>query len=311
MDADRPEKKTIRKLWVATIKESIESDWGGPEPLYLTLSGAGGRDIESLTRRGILKRNEVGNIAEEDLEKVVAVESSPDAVLILQKKFPGLKIWQHPVHNLVRSTNPIRWPEGKEERYCRARVINLDLNQPLSSMQASGQICFPVLQWIEKLAQIHAISPPLPTWDLFLTLHGQIGWDENTSRMVRDFLRENFQVSTEFASACRALLGDELYNKIDSQDEIDFRASHPEEQQKLLMCFVPKKIAQLVVIQGWLVTTARNIRYGGGAHAPMVTWLITFTWDLRVSSTPNAVYSECLRSILAKSGYIEENGSLS
>jgi len=310
MDAERPEKKTIRNLWLAAIKKTNE-EIRGEEPLYITLSGAGGRDIEGLTRRGIIRRNKVGGIVEDDLEKVVAVESSPDAVLSLQRKFPGLKILEQAFQNLVRSTSPTNWPQGKDEKYCRARIVNLDLNQSLTATEVSGQICFPVLQWIEKLAQIHAVSPPLPSWNLFLTLHAQIDWDGNASYMVRDFLRENFQTSGEFASACRTLLGDELFGRIKSQSEVDFRACDQVEQQKVLMCFVPKKIAQLVVRQGWRVTTARNIRYGGGARAPMVTWLLSFTWDTRVSSTPNAVYVDSLSSVLSKSGYIEESGHLS
>jgi hypothetical protein len=310
MDEDRPEKKTIRKLWIQRIKESSREETQGPFPLYLTLSGSGGRDIELLSRRGIIGRSEVGGIATRDLEKVVAVESNSQAVLILQKKFPGLKILEYPFHNLVRSTNPVRWPQGQDEKYCSAHIVNLDLNQPLVSEEVAGQTIFPILQWIGKLAQIHAVSQRR-VWHLFLTLHAQISWPAGANNVVKDFLRENFQMQSEFATASQLLMGDELYGKIASSDNLNFSQLCQSDQQKVLMTFVPKKIAKLVVDQGWLVITQRNIRYGGAGHAPMVTWIMRFIWDTRVSSTPQAVYTECLKSVLAKCGYIEENGHLS
>ncbi len=76
------------------------------------------------------------------------------------------------------------------------------------------------------------------------------------------------------------------------------------------MAFVPKRIADLVRTQGWRVETVHNIAYGGSGHASMVTWVLRFHWDLRVTSTPDAVYRDSVRSVLSAPGLIAENGTL-
>jgi hypothetical protein len=295
---------------VRLVKKSSGQSWTRRFPLYLTLSGAGGRDIELMIQRRIIRQSEVGGIALEDMDKVVAVESHPDSVLALQKQFPGLKILQVPFHNLIRSTNPLRWPQGEDEKCCRAHVINLDLNEPLQSAETGGHITFPILQWIQKLAQIHAASPHTD-WYLCLTLHGEIPWSREVGQDVQSFLAENCRLEPMFAKECQKLLGNDLFRRILESHDVALDQLEQASQQKVLMAFVPKKISQLVLVQGWRVITSRNIRYGGGRRAPIVSWIFNFNWDTRVSSTPNIVYLECLKSVLAKRGYIAENGHLS
>src|SRR2546426_6631576 len=110
MDAERPEKTAIRTLW-ADAAEACHSRYPDAAPLYLTLSGAHGRDIELMAERGIFQRTEVGGVVAEDAAKICAVESSLEAVLTLRKKFPGLRVRHQPIQDLLRSTSPVIWPE--------------------------------------------------------------------------------------------------------------------------------------------------------------------------------------------------------
>ncbi len=63
--------------------------------------------------------------------------------------------------------------------------------------------------------------------------------------------------------------------------------------------------------QNWKVKTLWNLRYGGNARqSPMVTWILSFIWDPRAASTPEAVYRDSLREILASAGHIEDDGKI-
>jgi hypothetical protein len=186
-----------------------------------------------------------------------------------------------------------------------------------ASEEASGTV-FPVFSWVRKVSQLHAAKKPQLDWCLLLTLNGalvysqsdgSVTWSEIISREMQAFLAENFRLSPQFAASCQVLLGDALQAKIQSDDPLDFSLLSLEEQQKLLMVFVPKKISRLVHDQNWQVRTAWNLRYGGTSNAaPMVTWIMSFIWDARASSTPEAVYNDSLQAILASAGYIAEDG---
>ena len=129
---------------------------------------------------------------------------------------------------------------------------------------------------------------------------------------VTGFLAENCETEPNFSAACRGLLGNALFDRIMTREDIDLIALPRNEQQTVLMAFVPKKIAQLVHEQGWRVVTTRNLRYGAtGAHAPIVSWIIEFHWDARASKTPAAVYRAALRAILSGVGQIAEDGTIS
>lgn len=84
MNEGRPEKAIVRSLWLEKVRSYRITYPADTVPLYLTLSGAEGRDIELLAAEGIIRRTEVGAIVEDDQQLVVAIESNTAAVLRLQ-----------------------------------------------------------------------------------------------------------------------------------------------------------------------------------------------------------------------------------
>jgi hypothetical protein len=309
MDDERPEKRAVRELWV---EEAVQSEIRFPEdeePLYLTLCGAHGRDISELIDRGLVTLTETNSISNEDKFKIIAVESSPLAVLELQRRYPGLKILETNFQNIIRGPDPFTWPNREEESYCRARVINLDLNSSLAARVREGEVFFPILAWIAKLGRLHA-TPPRRDWSLCLTLHGQIEWSTEVCIFVQRFLAENFTREERFAAACKHVLGQDLCGRISQDPVLDFSGLSREAQQQLLMTFVPKLITQLVLNQGWLVDTERNLRYGAPGHAPMVTWVVRFQWSAAALETPDQSYRVALAGILRSAGSIGVDGSI-
>jgi hypothetical protein len=309
MGDDRPEKRVIRSIWLDVVVQFSEAYNNDSVPLYLTLSGAEGRDIQLLAEQELIQLTETGAVAAVHRHRVVAVEQNTQAAAELQVRFPGLKIIDYPFQNLLRSESPFRWPNGEDEQFCCARVINLDLNQPLSATDEGGNATFPIIRWIEKLGEIHR-SRRLD-WCLCFTLHGEINWSLDVSSAVQDFLAENFEAEPEFGASCRDLLGDDLFEDMVATRAVDLARLSVEQQQHILMIFVPKKIAKLLCHQGWRVETQRNLRYGGDARAPMVTWVMTFTYDARAARRPLSLYRASLRLALSGAGKIEEDGSIS
>jgi hypothetical protein len=149
-------------------------------------------------------------------------------------------------------------------------------------------------------------------WSLLFTLHGEANWDSSETAAVAAFLKENFDREPAFASDARDLVGNEIFQAIVEGTVGSASTLAVFDQQELLMLYVPKKIAQIAHERGWRVETARNLRYGGSRQrAPMVTWIIDFKWDRRISSHPDAIYRDSLRLVLAKVGYIAEDGTIS
>ena len=175
----------MRRLWADCVGDALDSN--GEEPAYLTLCGAKGLDIEALVRQGHLHRYPTNPaIRQEDLDKVVAVESRSNAVYELKSRFPGLRIVDRDFSSFVHSESMMAWPTGEHKVFCRARVVNLDLNSPLQIEFREGQLVFPQLVWVEKLARIHAHSPHLD-WTLCLTLAAQIEWEVDLEERVSSF----------------------------------------------------------------------------------------------------------------------------
>lgn len=314
MNQERAEKLTIRSLWLEEVKSIAEQYPDSEVPWYLTLSGAEGRDIELLIEKGLISLTEVGSIDEKDQHKVVAVENSNKAVLQLQKKFVGLKIKEVQFRDLIRGEGMLRWPQGEDEKYCRAHIVNLDLNSSLKGISDNGDVKFPILDWIRKLCQLH-IESPRNDWTLCLTLHGKVAWrkkvKEEVNRWMRQFLLENLRREPDFARSCKEFFEEALYKQISDCNELDFTALDRQDQQKVIMVMVPKIIAELVHSQGWSVSTERNLRYGGeGKHAPMVTWIVKFTWRGEATATPDARYKSALRDIFSGAGVVTERGKI-
>ena len=306
MGANRKEKAWIRSLWARAAV-----DYGtrfADDLLYLSLCGGDARDLELLVQRRVIELTETGAIAPTSAHRVAAVECDLTAVGALLRKFLGLKVYDRPFQSLVRGESQIRYPDGNDAEFCRARIINLDLNAPLQSVEGD-EITFPILVWIEKLGDMHR-HRPRKDWCLCLTLHGEIHWKSDTCSMVQDFLAENFRSSEMFANTSEALLGEVLYEWICADVRLNFSTLSRDDQQKILMIFVPKKILQMTQSQGWKISTATNCRYGRRGHAPMVSWIIHFQHDRRATTTPRALYVEDLDEILAGAGRVNSRGEV-
>jgi hypothetical protein len=262
-----------------------------------------------MIQSGLIIQTEVGSIAEDDVDKVVAVEQDNSAIASLNRILPGLRIKEVQFRNLVRSEGPFSWPEGEDIRFCRALVVNLDLNQPLSAQLEGQDIIFPVLAWVKKICMLHG-RHPRKDWTLCLTLHGEISWPERVNQWINSFLRENINREPEFATGCQRLLGPDLYSLATQLDAPDYSQVCRTEQQALIMVFVPKLLAHLVHNDGWRTETRWNLRYGESGEAPMVTWVIRFVWDEHGTSTPDALYRAALRGIFEKTGHINQNGDI-
>ena len=310
MNEERAEKLTIRSLWLEEVKSVAEQYPDSEVPWYLTLSGAEGRDIELLIDEGLISLTEVGSIDEKDQHKVVAVENNNASVLQLQRKFVGLSIRQVAFQDFIKGNEIFSWPKREEEKYCRAHIVNLDLNYPLEGMPDNGGVKFPVLDWIRKLCHIHAKSPR-NDWTLCLTLHGEVVWPEEVNKWTKRCLAENLRREPNFARSCKEFFEETLYEQISDCNGLDFTALDRQDQQKVIMVMVPKIITRLVHSDGWSVSTERNLRYGGdGKRAPMVTWIVKFTWRGEATATPDALYKSALRDIFSGAGVVTEQGNI-
>ena len=308
MEADRPEKATVRGLWVDEVQRLDDSE--SDVPLYLTMPGARGGDIQALIDAGVIDRTETVAIAEPGKIKLVAVESSPQAVVELQGKFPGLKILQEPIESLLHSEKLTSWPEGEHKRFFRARVVNWDMQCELDASLKQGQLSFPILALVRKLAILH--SEPALDWTLCLTLNGGISWDAKREEKACQFLATNFARDEAFAQQARETLGDAIFDAIAS-DPTSARVGELSiaDQQHVLMVLVPKKIAFDAHTHGWRVDTVENLRYGGSdKRAPMVTWVLRFIWDDRATTQADEVYRDSLARVLARRGHISHTGQL-
>lgn len=285
MEAGRPEKATVRAIWCDLVAEQIGHD-PSLSPVYVTLCGSEGKDIELLIEKGLVHRTEVGAIAPEHVGRVVAIESRLQAILRIKKKFPGLRVIEQPIQNLVAGMDLTHWPSQTYEKVCRGLIINLDLNGSLRAQEHAGQMVFPVIRWAEKIARVHTQEPRFDWW-LCLTLNATIDWTAAVIQAVQAFLSENFALSVEFGHEVRSHLGDEVFQLLNCGQPFDLAGLPADRRQRILMTLVPKRLASDVVAQGWRLETSRNLRYGGdGTAAPMVTWVFRFCRDHRASATP-------------------------
>jgi hypothetical protein len=310
---ERPEKETMRELWASAVMEAIEagSDGNG-SPLYLSLCGAKGLDILKLVERGIISRTETGAIAEEDLGKLYAIESNRSAALTLQDEFGGLEVLENSIENILQMPSDLTVPGKKLRKVLRSKVINLDLNSCLAAELKQNQLQFPVIKMVEKLSRLHAEAPHVD-WTLCLTLHAALKFHDGAFTRIAAYLAENFSKAAEYAEASSKLLGGDLYEMLSDgscEDETAKELS-AEKIQALMMALIPKRIISDTHRHGWKVSTRRNLRYGaGGAHAPMVSWILDFEWDGRSSSSPDSLYSESLNNALNGVAEIDSAGQL-
>ena len=306
MEEDRVEKRVVRRLWLTELQRYAGRYREDCHPLLLTLPGRLGREIDMLIENDLLDVTETGAIDGHHAGRAIAVEHDGLAVSELQGRFPGLKILERPFHNLLRGDGLFTWPSRGERQYCRARVVNLDLNRPL--MGGEGELGhFPILVWIEKLLQLHT-DPEQLHWTLCLTLQGETPWRGEHGLFVQRFMRNNLGLDEGFRDRVDEALSCSLVEVLRGELPIDFSGLPVADQQRLLMVFVPKRIAQAAHGRGWRIITRKNLRYGGGGRAPMVTWVIEFVPEARLVARADEGYREALRNIFMCFGQINGEG---
>jgi hypothetical protein len=309
MADNRPEKQTMRQLWVERVAQAPPRE--RKEPLYLTLAGAEGRDVLALIDAGLIKVSEIGAILDEDADKIVAIEDDEEAFLQLKRTIEGLDARKDRIENLLRNDSPFNWPQGEEREIFRARVVNFDFDRALVVQVRNGQLAFPQLSWVAKVAEIHGHAPPLD-WCLMLTFQGQIQWPVEVEDAVKKLLADNFERTQEFSERVETLLGADAVSAI-SEASADLKFSNLDDQiqQCLLMTLVPKKIIEMTSGSGWCIKTQHNVRYGGkDARAPMVSFVFDFRWDKRGTTEPGVVYRECLLGAVAELTEIDLDGNI-
>ena len=305
----RPEKAVIRELWLEEAKAYSVRYPEDTNPLFLTLPGPGAHDVRLLIDQGLLELTESGAVVEKHQFRVVCIERDGEAVAELVRQFPGMKIIERSVQDLLKWQTLLEWPAGRERRIFRARVVNLDLNDALVTRHVGEVQVFPVFQMIQKLLELHANPQPLQ-WTLCLTLHGGIPWVGSEAEQAQAFMRENLDRDTEFRNRATGALTKAFVDRLVATNTIDFSQLDREEQQRFLMVFVPKKIAQVVQNLGWQLVTKHNVRYGTAPNAPMAAWILEFKPDASLISTPDAGYRAALRGIFSDFKQIASDGSI-
>lgn len=309
MSERRQDKEVIRGLWLKEAKAYSERYPEDTCPLFLTLPGPGAHDVQLLIDQGLLELPESGAVVETHHFRVVCIERDGEEVAELGRQFPGMKIIEGSVEDLLKWKTLLDWPPKRDRRIFRARVVNLDLNNALVTRHACEVEVFPVIQMIQKLLELHANPRPLQ-WTLCLTLHGEIPWIGAVGEQVQAFMRENLDRDTEFRKRTTGALTKAFVDRLVAANIIDFNQLDREEQQRFLMVFVPKKIAQVAQNSGWQLVTKHNLRYGTAPNAPMAAWILQFNPDASLISTPDAGHRAALRGICSDFKQIASDGSL-
>lgn len=309
MAADRPEKATVRQLWVEEVARVDGTPDPGDVPLYLTTPGALGKDIALLIEHGILELEENEAVKEPEKLRLVAIENSLIARVELRKRFPGIKVLETDLRSVLKAENMMNFPDKSQRPLFRARVVNLDLEDPLEAEVADGQLRFPLLTLVHKIAVLH--TEPAVDWTLCLTMHGEAIWHGHSAKKACDFLIANFERDATFAAQAQVTLGLDVFDAICTGRGRVLKELERRDQRLVLMVLVPKRIAFDAHRYGWSVDTVENLHYGGaGNKAGMVTWILRFKWDERATTEADVLYGEALARILARRGHITARGLL-
>ncbi|QMU55621.1 MAG: hypothetical protein GKS04_00200 [Candidatus Mycalebacterium zealandia] len=307
--SDRLPKKHVRNLWIDKVEEEegkLDSDH--QTPIYLTLPGGEGKEIQELIDRGILGRTEATSIRDSDKWKVVAVENCPREVSKLQRKFPGLIIHQTSIADLLKGDGELRFPEGRVLKHCLAKIINLDLNFPLKGKFVNSVSIYPIVQLIKKIAEIHNNQSPSEEWFLFLTLHGEIQLEEKMKSEVVTFINENLSGHPEFAEKAEKLINQMDEKRIDS-NILNIILKNGKLQQKFIMLFLPKLVADRLKNHKWNIIINHAYIYGSlPDSAPMTTWIMSFRKNNSDGATGNSCYEDNVNNILNNLAEIDSNG---
>ncbi|MDZ7734536.1 MAG: hypothetical protein U5R31_16940 [Acidimicrobiia bacterium] len=272
MADDRPSKQTVRQsIWLDVVKRRAPAR-SADVPLYVTLPGAEGFDIQLLVDEGLLALTETGAISEGSKNVVVAIECKSDARAQLLEKFYGLEVLPERFENLIRGRRRIAYPDGRHLSIWRSLVVNLDLNDPLHLTLDHGNLACPLVEhYLVKVATMQREVPHEAGWSLLLTLHGTILVDSKQLTSVcsalAKILDENMKSSEEYATNFAELVGKEadadwLADLCTVKGDADGR-NNEEMRQRVILMLVPKLIVEHLTGMGWNVTIGRSAFYGG------------------------------------------------
>lgn len=308
MNEGRPAKAAIRELWMSRLGglDRVETA-GKDEPLYVTLCGADGFDIHAAVSEGVIRLAETGGIAQEHLWKIVAIEQDNEAVLTLQRTFPGLRILDQNLKSLLKGDGHLAWPSRRERSVWRATCINMDLNSSFEAREDGRGIYFPVASWIYKIAEIHADQTP-KNWCLFLTLNASINWNQSVWIHVSKILRENASEHSEFAEGLASVVSEGVVESI-MRAETSMPSIETDDAHGLLLAIVPKQICQFLP-DAWAVEIDASLRYGGGSSmaAPMVSFIVNFVHDGELAGRRDVAYQRSIQTIFSSTNYVDDSG---
>lgn len=308
MAANRPEKNFIRQLWVDEIRKVETQGYHDEYPIYLTLPGASGLEIGLLADKGIIRLTETGAIHDDDSHKVVAIESSKKAQVELLRRYPGLNVLRMSVQNLIRGDGQRQFPDNRDEiTFCKAKVVNLDLNEPIKVDESVDELRIPVVEWIKKFCILHKEDGV--NWSLCLTLHGEILWNAQVNEQASNLIVDNCHHDEVFKEKLQIHLGDSVVHTM-FHGHIDFTNIDRDTMQKVAMVLIPKLLVRYAFQEGWKVSTIHNYAYEGGRGAPMVTWVFDFTLDPQATASSLSEYLSGIRTIFQRIGFIDATGEV-
>ncbi len=304
MSNTRPAKDTIRRLWVEQANERSAEAKKLDIPLYFTLPGAAGLDVQALIDEELVRLNESGGIHDDDTNLIVALESDMRAYGQLKSRFPGLAVQNLRVEELL-GKHPDWYPTAKIKKLCRAAVVNLDFNGPLK-VADDGSIKSIML--VEKFARMHEgnVDRLVAPWALCITYRALIAGDPTRVHDQQAFLLDQVSHSEELKATIEAAapwLLEADYDLSAENDEIRL--------QRSLGCLVPALIIRAVGHHGWRVTAAHIVRYGHDAQttAAMVSFVFNMSWDEATVAQSNAAARQDHGTLLDAMVIVDADGS--
>jgi len=276
------------------------------------LPGAEGKDIELLISEGVVATTATGAIAASDIGKVVAVESNSEAVLALQRKFPGLRIHDSPLENIMSGGGSFSWPRSDIQKDMRAKVVNIDLDKSLR-VECNGDVSFPLIRIIKKISQLHHERPDgeqAQPWSLCVTVNSTVNWPKAAIQFFFRFLADNCLHHPTFKDSAVNVLGEALVDRIVAKHAtMTFTDLNAKLQKRLLCIFLPKLILSELNDHHWEAQQCFSLSYGGNnGHAAMTT--VTLRFNVSDAAVPSHRYSSNILRIFPGLGCVEDDGQI-
>lgn len=274
LEQELPEKKLLRNKWVDAVKEAEKYHSGNDKyPLYVTLSGPEGKDIELLIKNNIIKITENGAINSDDQWKVVAIEKNGPKATELRNKFPGLKVKDSSVFDLLNDNcnaneklnNSFLWG---------ASVINLDYNSRLEGIIENDRCSFDVIITLKKISEFQ-LSFESKYWCVLLTLNANLVLDDIFWNEIIKTLKNNRYFNSEF---CNEVDKSEYFKNIDDiyYSSVSKIKDCDKLQQKFVLNLVPNLFSQKIKEHCWEFSVIKAFSYGNNTsgRSRMASWIL-------------------------------------